>query len=342
MAYVERRLATGVSSLLADEPVVVVQGPRTVGKSVLLAQLAGRLGVAVLDLDDPASAEAVAADPALFAKGPAPVVVDEYQRVPELLGAIKAELNRDLRPGRFVLAGSTRSDAVPELSAHLAGRVHLLSLFPFSEGEIDGVGEDLVETLVFGDPAGVVGPARVGAQREDYIARAVRGGFPIAVARRSEAARQRWFGDYVVTVLERDVAGLAQLRQREQLPRLLRHLASRTGQLLNVTAAAEAAGLDRGTAAGYLALLEAVFLVRVLPAWGTTLRRRTSTAPKVHVVDSGLAAQLLGLSAARLARVDPAAMSELGHLLADLRRRRGGQTGELRRGHRANGALAQL
>lgn len=231
---------------------------------------------------------------------------------------------------------------MPELSAHLAGRVHLLSLFPFSEGEIDGVSEDLVETLVFGDPAGVVGPARVGAPREDYIARAVRGGFPIAVARRSEAARQRWFDDYVVTVLERDVAGLAQLRQREQLPRLLRHLASRTGQLLNVTAAAEAAGLDRGTAAGYLALLEAVFLVRVLPAWGTTLRRRTSTAPKVHVVDSGLAAQLLGLSAARLARVDPAAMSELGHLLADLRRRRGGQTGELRRGHRANGALAQL
>lgn len=107
MAYVERRLATGVSSLLADEPVVVVQGPRTVGKSVLLAQLAGRLGVALLDLDDPASAEAVAADPALFARGPAPVVVDEYQRVPELLGAIKAELNRDLRPGRFVLAGST-------------------------------------------------------------------------------------------------------------------------------------------------------------------------------------------------------------------------------------------
>ncbi|MGH9065901.1 MAG: DUF4143 domain-containing protein [Acidimicrobiales bacterium] len=125
----------------------------------------------------------------------------------------------------------------------------------------------------------------------------MRGGFPIALSRRSDDARDRWFDDYVFTVLERDVTGLAQLRQRDQLPGLLRHLASRTGQLLNVAAAAAAAGLDRGTAAGYLALLEAVFLVRELPAWGTTLHRRAVAAPKLHVVDSGLAARLLGLSA---------------------------------------------
>ncbi len=91
-------------------------------------------GVEVIDLDDPSTAEAVSADPALVAGSAAPVCIDEYQHAPELLGAIKSELNRGLRPGRFVLTGSTRSEAVPELARYLAGRVHLLSVLPFFPG----------------------------------------------------------------------------------------------------------------------------------------------------------------------------------------------------------------
>ena len=169
--------------------------------------------------------------------------------------------------------------------------------------------------LVRGDPTTLVTPAPSTTPRDDYIRRAVHGGFPIALSRRTDAARDRWFDDYVTTVLERDVSGLAQLRQRSQLPTLLRHLASQTGQLLNISATAEAAGLDRGTASGYLALLQAVFLIRELPAWGTTLRRRASATPKVHLVDSGLAARLLGLTPDRLARLDPTSLTEFGHLL---------------------------
>lgn len=300
---------------MAEEAVVVLQGPRTVGKSVLLAELAKMAGVEVIDLDDPATAEAVSADPALVAGSAAPVCIDEYQHAPELLGAIKSELNRGLRPGRFVLTGSTRSEAVPELARYLAGRIHLLSVLPFSQGEIDGTREDLLEVLARGDFTKLTTPSVSTTTREQYIGRVVRGGFPLALARGTDAARVRWFDDYVTTVLERDVAVLAQPRQRRQLPSLLRHLASQTGQLLNISAAAEAAGLDRGTATGYLAILESVFLVRELPAWGTTLRRRSAVTPKVHLVDTGLAARLLGLTAVRLARVDPTALTELGHLL---------------------------
>lgn len=293
----------------------MLQGPRTVGKSVLLAELASTSDVEVIDLDDPATTEAVAADPALFASGRAPVCVDEYQHVPELLGAIKSELNRGLRPGRFVLAGSTRSDAVPDLARYLAGRVHLLSVLPFSQGEIDATREDLLEVLAGGDLTQLATPIASTTPREEYIRRVVRGGFPIALTRQTDAARDRWFDDYVTTVLERDVSGLARLRQRSQLPTLLRYVASQTGQLLNISATAQAAGLDRATASGYLALLQAVFLVRELPAWGTTLRRRSSATPKVHLVDSGLAARLLGLTPTRLARLDPTGLTELGHLL---------------------------
>lgn len=313
--HVNRRLAKIASDRLADEPVVLLQGPRTVGKSVLLAELAAAHGAHVIDLDDPATADAVGADPATFVAGPSPVCIDEYQHVPDLMGALKAELNRDLAAGRFVLAGSTRSDAVPDVARYLAGRVHLLSVLPLSQGEIGGIHEDLVETLVFGDPAALVDAVRSATSRADYVARVARGGFPIALSRRSGAARDRWFDDYVTTVLERDVAELAKLRQRAQLPVLLRHVAAQTAQVVNISATAERAGLDRGTAAGYLALLEAVFLVRQLPAWGTTLRKRATATPKMHLVDSGLATRLAGLSPERLGHLDPAALSEFGHLL---------------------------
>jgi hypothetical protein len=137
---------------------------------------------------------------------------------------------------------------------------------------------------------------------------------PIALAR-NEPARARWFDEYVELVLERGVMEVSKLRQRRQLPALLRHLASQTGQLLNITATAEAAVLDRHTAADYLELLESVFLVRQLPAWGRTLGARTTGTPKVHLVDSGLAARLLRLTPEHLARRDATALTEFGHLM---------------------------
>jgi predicted AAA+ superfamily ATPase len=119
----------------------------------------------------------------------------------------------------------------------------------------------------------------------------------------------------VALVLERGVAEISKIRQRRQLPSLLRHLAAQTGQLLNLTSTAQAAGIDRHTAADYLELLESVFLVRRLPGWGPTLAKRTTGTPKVHLVDSGLAARLLRLTPEHLARRDASALSEFGHLL---------------------------
>lgn len=313
MERVVRRVLRLVRTRLAEEPVVALQGPRTVGKSTLLGEVAERQGVEVIDLDEPAVRDAVRADPGTFTAGAPPVCIDEFQKAPVVLDAIKAELNRRLEPGRFVLTGSTRFDALPRAAQALTGRIHVIDLLPFSQGEIDGRVEDFL-AVAMTTPDLLVSARRSATSRDDYIERICRGGLPLAVARH-DVSRNRWVDGYVRVSLARDVTELARIRQGALLPALLRRLAAQTGQVLNMAAAGRSAGLDPRTAETYTKLLEDLFLVRRLGAWGRTLRARTAATPKIHVLDSGAAARLLGLSPARLGRLDPAALSEFGHLL---------------------------
>jgi predicted AAA+ superfamily ATPase len=312
---VDRRLASVALERLLEDPVVLIEGPRTVGKSTLLRQMAAVHGATLLDLDVPAVRDAVAADPSTFVSGGEPVFVDEYQKAPIVLDAIKAELNLSSRPGRFALTGSTRHDALPPAAQALTGRLSRLTVFPLSQGEIAGRHERLVEG-VFLDPAAVVASQPASATtREEYLLRIAAGGFPMALAHGSTAARNRWFDSYVDLTLERDVRELSRIRQGALLPALLARLAGQTAQVLNVEAAARDLGMDRVTAESYTRLLEAVFLVHRLPAWGKTLSSRAIGRPKIHVLDSGVAARLLRLTPEKLGRKDPTALTELGHLL---------------------------
>jgi predicted AAA+ superfamily ATPase len=301
--------------LVVDEPVVALHGPRSVGKSTLLRAFANANGVDVLDLDDPAILDAVASNTAAAVGGPTPLCVDEYQKALDILDAIKARLNREgTPPGTAVLTGSTRHDAIPRTAQALTGRMHVLTILPLSQGEIDGHHENLLPALR-ADPTGAVAAHPTSATtRQDYVDRVMAGGFPLAL-RRQGPARSRWFNDYVRLSVERDAAGLMQVRQRQVLRDLLDRLASRTGQLLNIAAATEGLDAHRQTIDGYVRLLEDLFLVYRLPAWGKLLRARVAKQPKVHVVDSGLAAWLLGSSAAKLASLDPTQLTQFGHLL---------------------------
>ncbi len=293
---------------------IVLQGPRAVGKSTLLRSLSATTHTGVVDLDDLSTRDAARGDPALFVRGEPPILIDEFQHVPELLDAIKAELNRDGAPGRFVLTGSTRYATLPATAQALTGRAHLMDVQPLSQGEIAGIPEDFAALLMH-DPLSLIEPQIPPLAREEHIRRVVRGGFPPALHRASPADRTRWFDDYVQLVLERDVMDLTRVRQRRQLPLLLRQLASQTGQILSITNAAASVGMERSTAENYTKLLETVFLVHQLPAWGTTLGSRIGAAPKIHVVDSGLAARLLRLTERKLAVASAQALTEFGHLL---------------------------
>lgn len=300
--------------MAAEEPVIALHGPRSVGKSTLLATFAAARAVPVLDLDDDAVRDAVLANPSLAIGEHTPVCLDEYQRAPGVLDAIKARLNREgTLPGTAVLTGSTRHDALPRTAQALTGRLHVMTIWPLSQGEIGGTTEDLV-TALRDDPAGAVGahPSSSTA-RADYIERICAGGFPLAL-RRSGGARNRWSDGYITQSLERDALELARIRERQVLRELLNRLAGRTGQVLNLSRASDGLGVQRKTIEEHTRLLEDLFLIARLPAWGKTLRARATAAPKIHVIDSGLAARLMRVTPAKLATLDPTALTELGNL----------------------------
>lgn len=312
-AAIARNLEPVVGRLMGEEPVVAVHGARTVGKSTLVRELAAAAGRTVVDLDDPETRDFVEASPSAIAGSDPPVFIDEYQHVPIVLDAIKAELNRDLRPGRFVLTGSTRYSSLPAAAQSLTGRLHVVTLWPLTQAEVEGSRGSFSDRLLV-DPAALVTKAASTTSREEYAERIARGGFPLAIARSGES-RERWFDDYLTLVVERDVVGLSRIRQREKMPALVARLGSRTGQILNVSRLASETGIETSTAEHYIRLLEAAFLLFRLPAWGTTLRARASLKPKVHFVDSGVAARMSRVTAERLAAAQPQAMTELGHLL---------------------------
>lgn len=311
----DRRVLTVALERMADDPVLLLEGPRSVGKSTLLHQIAAQRGARILDLDDLATRDAVAADPATMIAGDQPLCIDEYQKAPQVLDAIKAELNRGATAGRFVLTGSTRHDSLPPAAQALTGRLSRLPVLPLSQGEIGSVHEALLAQLL-DDPTAATGPWPDSTTlRADYVTRLTRGGFPLALAASSDAARRRWVDHYVSLTVERDVYDLSRLRQGHLLGSLLTRLAGQTAQVLNIDRAARDVGLDRATTDSYLNLLEKLFVVYRLPAWGRTLTSRSAASPKLHVLDSGIAARLLRLTPAKLAALDPSDLTELGHLL---------------------------
>ncbi|MGH3979692.1 MAG: ATP-binding protein [Pseudonocardiaceae bacterium] len=310
---VERLIRPALTSALAASPVVAVTGARTTGKSTLVRAMVDDTGGTLLDLDDRAVRRLATDDPMAFVGDlPEPVVIDEFQRAPNLLAAIKAELNRDRRPGRFVLAGSARHQVVPELADFLTGRVELLTLWPFAVAELLPGASSVVDRLY--DGSALQERRTSGMPRRELVDIVLRGGYPIAVGLAPEH-RGRWFTNLAALVLERIGDDVTPVRRTDVLGRFLRLSAARTAQVLNAAELGRDAGLGRDQAGAYLRLLELVYLVVVLPAWSVNLSARVTKRPKLHLVDSGLAAHLQGITAERLSPVDPAAASRFGALL---------------------------
>ena len=313
---VNRHLKAVIKELLEEEPVVILTGARTVGKSTLLAACAAAHDTQVVDLDEVATRTAVTADPGLFVSSdqPKPVCIDEFQHVLPLLDAIKAELNRDLRAGRYLLTGSTRYSTLPVASQSLTGRAHIVTMWPLSQGELAGRRESALDALL-SDPKSLITVTPSTTLRADYERIILAGGFPLALARQSGKARDRWFRDFITLVIEKDVLEIRKVRQRQVLPRILRRLAGQTGQLLNMSHVADAVGLDADIVSDYIGLLEAVFLVHRLDAFGQSITKRATRTPKIHAVDTGLAAYLLGVTKQKLDARTPTTLTQFGHLV---------------------------
>jgi len=298
---IRRHLTEPLWQALADTPAVLVNGARQTGKSTLVqsAELT-RHDRQYLTFDDIGVLAAAKRDPNGFVAGlNAPVTLDEVQHVPELFPAIKMAIDRNREPGRFLLTGSANVMLLPKLSESLAGRMEVLTLWPFSQGEMNGVREGFIDALFSGRPVWSLGKPS-GVLRQELFEKVLAGGYPLVVARSLGARRRAWFQSYLTTMLQRDVRDLANVADATAVPRLLSLLATRAGGLLNFADLSRTLALPQTTLKRYFALLEATFLVRLLRPWSGNLGQRLIQTPKVYLDDTGLLAHLLGLSVDRL------------------------------------------
>ncbi|MGL5829967.1 MAG: ATP-binding protein, partial [Angustibacter sp.] len=187
--------------------------------------------------------------------------------------------------------------------------------YPFAQVELDG-GEPQLISRLFDSPRDLVAqPRQSVTSRLEYQRRVLAGGFPLALARSSDSARGRWLDQYLKLTLARDIRELSNIRQDAHLPKLLQRLAAQTAQLLSIQSVAQDLSLNRATVENYSQLLEAVFLLHRLPAWGQGPKVRSIGTPKVHILDSGVAARLLRLNIDRLMARDATALQQFGHVL---------------------------
>lgn len=294
MSMIHRALSTPLSAALTDSPVVLVNGARQTGKSTLVQWIAdGSHPARYLTLDDAAVLTAAGRDPTAFLDGlDGPVVIDEVQLAPGLFRAIKRAVDRDRTPGRFLLTGSANVLLLPRISESLAGRMEILTLWPFSVGELKGTQGSFVDAVF--SPAGPRTPRRA-ETRAALFQRILTGGYPEVTKRPSPDRRRAWFGSYLTAILQRDIRQMAEIEGLTLLPRVLALLAAQAGGVINVAGLSRDTGISQPTLKRYLTLLEAAFLVQPLPAWAGNTSKRLTRKPKVFLNDTGLMAYLLGI-----------------------------------------------
>lgn len=303
-----RHIETNLLKACADTPVVLLNGARQTGKTTLTSRLAQeKLGASYVTMDELTQLTAAKSDPVGFIRRlQRPVVIDEVQRAPEIFLPIKVAVDSDRSPGSFILTGSANVLTLPKLADSLAGRIEILTLWPLSQGEIEGVKEDLIASL-FAEQVYWDTPSPL--DRTELLERIMQGGYPAALERWTAESRRRWHESYRTTLLERDVRDLSMIRGVSEFPKLLSVLATRTSLLLNLADISRNSGIQQDTLKRYYSLLQALFLVVELPAWFANLGRRLLKTPKIALADTGLWADILGVELDRL-RNDPVLLGQ--------------------------------
>ena len=302
-----RNIETELQAALADTPVVLLNGARQTGKTTLARNYAGAASVTYVTLDDATQLAAARSDALGFLEGlRGRAVIDEVQKAPGLFPALKLSVDRDRRPGRFLLTGSANVLLLPQISESLAGRMELITLWPLSQGELHGWQERFLDS-VFAERL----PTLPASDAFDLKSAVLPGAYPEVVQRAAGKRRDAWFAAYVTALLQRDVRDLANIDGLTEMPRLLSLLAARVGGLLNMSELSRSSSIPNSTLKRYLSLLQATFLFQPLPAWSANLGKRLVKSPKINLIDSGLTAHLVGVTHQRLDR-DPLFF---GHLL---------------------------
>lgn len=291
---IKRNIQKRIITALKDSPVVFLNGARQTGKSTLIREIVETIYPArYVTFDEVTVLSGAKSDPDGFLKNITfPIAIDEVQRAPEFFLAIKAEVDRVRKPGRFILTGSANVLLLPRLADSLAGRMEIISLWPFSQGELDGVTETFVDTLFSDASLSLKLPL---LNRPHLLEKILSGGYPESLTRENTDRRDSWFGSYITTILQWDVRDLARIEGLTTLPKLLSLLAARSTTLLNIAEISNSAAIPQTSLKRYLTLLETIFLIKFLPAWSSNLGKQLIKTPKVILSDTGLLAHLTGV-----------------------------------------------
>jgi uncharacterized protein len=290
--YLTRLVDPFLDDLLTDHPAVLLVGPRACGKTTT----GRRHSAGTLRLDRPAEAVVTRADPdAVIAGGPFPLLIDEWQLVPDVLGAVKRAVDERPGPGRFVIAGSTQADLTAAGWA-ATGRLIRVAMYGLSEREIEGrtTALPLLDRLIVDGFGAISLPSQVPDVR-GYVDRALRGGFPEVALMAGERARQRWLSSYIDQLVGRDTTMVGSLRDPVRLRRYLQVIAASTAGAPTTKTLIDAAGIERNTATAYDTLLEGLLVTERLPAWSGNQLHRLVRLPKRHLVDPAFLGPLLGI-----------------------------------------------
>lgn len=293
-----RRIEPRIAEALLDTPVVLLAGPRQAGKTTLVRHIAAQQGLRYLTLDDGLTLLSAREDPVGMVRSLDRAVIDEIQRAPQLLLAIKKSVDEDRRPGRFLLTGSANLMALPTVADSLAGRMETLSLLPLSQSEMALRQANWIDQAF----AGRLLQASTPAVGEALVERVLRGGYPEAVARPAGRRRTTWARQYIDALIERDVRDIAHIDKLDQLPRFLRALAHTAGQMCNYTQLGAQVGLDGKTALRYCGVFEQMYLLQRIDVWARNRLSRVIKTAKLQFLDAGLLASLLDLTAQEVAQ----------------------------------------
>lgn len=289
----QRNINKTVSAALDDTPVIILVGARQVGKSTLCLQLIqdGTFNAQAVTLDDPTTMAAAQADPLGFLEGMSKhLIIDEVQRVPELLISIKKIVDEDRKNRRVILTGSADVMTLPKIADSLAGRTEIIRLWPLSQEEIEGKTSSFLDCLT----------TKFTSQRgektswESLMTQLSIGGYPEVLARKTASRRTKWFDAYISSIMQKDIQAIANIEGLTQIPNLLYLISTRVGSTINLSDIARLSGIKNTTLQRYMALLEYVFLIIKIPAWTPNAEGQYVKSPKVIINDSGLLCHLRG------------------------------------------------
>lgn len=292
-----RRIEPRIVEAMADTPVVLLAGPRQAGKTTLVRQMA-ETGLRYLTLDDELTLMSAQNDPVGMIRGLDCAVIDEIQRAPQLLLAIKKSVDEDRRPGRFLLTGSANLMMLPSVADSLAGRMETMLLLPLAQSEMEGQPTNWLDSVF----SGRIPVSDAAAEGDALIERVLRGGYPEMIFRPTARRRTAWAQQYMDSIIQRDVRDISGIEKLDQLPRFLRCLAQTAGQMCNYTQLGGQVGLDSKTAAKYIGIFEQMYLLKRVDVWARNRLNRVVKTPKLQFVDAGLLSTLLELTVEEVQR----------------------------------------